>query len=90
VIEACIQCNVPSLVFTSSVDVALSNREIINGDETMSLPDRCLIHGYGHTKRLAETLVKNADGRPLSGGESSSHLLPIIHTVNCNDISSTF
>lgn len=68
VIQACIQCGVSRLVFTSTVDVAVSNRDIVNGDESMRLPERCLMHEYGYSKQQAEALVLNANGKSLDQG----------------------
>ena len=68
VVQACVQCGVGVLVFTSTVDVAIGYREIVNGDESLPLPDQCLVPDYGHCKREAEKMVENADGRPLADG----------------------
>ena len=70
VIESCIHQSVPYLIYTSTFDVVIGFNDIINGDETLKPPsDGGLFPSYGRTKLTAETLVLDANGRPLANGK---------------------
>ena len=69
--------NVQRLVYTSSVDVVISRRHdvISAGDESLPVPSRYLFHGYAESKRRAELLVCEANGRALAKGEWTDHFV---------------
>jgi len=72
VIQACVEQNVQRLVYTSSVDVVIGRGccDVISaGNESLPVPRRFLFQGYAESKRRAEILVCEADGRPLAKGE---------------------
>jgi nucleoside-diphosphate-sugar epimerase len=69
VIQACVEHNVPRLIYTSSVDVVIGFDDIINGEESLPVPKRFLFHGYPDTKHRAESLVAEANGRALAAGK---------------------
>ena len=52
-LKACISCNVPKLVHTSSMDVVYEGKGIANGDEGLPYAEKFLDH-YSKTKRMAE------------------------------------
>ncbi|KAG5833453.1 hypothetical protein ANANG_G00276110 [Anguilla anguilla] len=69
-LEACIQENVASFVYTSSIEVAGPNPQgdpVINGDEDTPYPAR-LKFPYSRTKQEAEQLSLRAHGEPLRNG----------------------
>ena len=70
-IQACVEQNVQRLVYTSSVDVVIGRRRdvISGGDESLPVPHRFLFQGYGESKRRAELLVCEANGRALAKGQ---------------------
>jgi len=73
VIQACVEQNVQRLVYTSTVDVVIGRRHdvISAGDESLPVPRRFLFPGYADSKRKAELLVFEANGRALAKGECS-------------------
>ncbi len=71
-IDACVEQNVPSLVYTSSVSVVVGSDDIKDGEETLPIPSQFLFHGYSETKYQAETLVLKANGRMLAKGENGN------------------
>ncbi|XP_036396913.1 hydroxy-delta-5-steroid dehydrogenase, 3 beta- and steroid delta-isomerase 1 [Megalops cyprinoides] len=69
-LEACIQENVASFIYTSSIEVAGPNPQgdpVINGNEDTPYPCR-LKFPYSKTKQEAERLSLQANGEPLRGG----------------------
>jgi len=68
VIQACVERNVSTLVYTSTVDVVIGAEEIFNGDESLAIPRKFLFHGYPQTKYAAEVMVNEANGRTLAKG----------------------
>jgi len=70
VIKACLECNVPRLVFTSTADVALGWSDNYNLNEATPLPgDKVsdyLFGLYAFTKMQAEKKVLEANGSPLA------------------------
>ena len=68
-IQACVEQNVPRLVYTSSVDVVVGFDDVNNGDESLPVPKKFLFPGYPESKYRAECLVAEADGRALASGE---------------------
>lgn len=86
VLDACLQCGVRKLVFTSSPSVVFDGRPHENGDESLPYARRFLCH-YPHTKAIAERDVLRANGgslatvvlRPhLIWGPRDPHLIPRI------------
>ncbi|OCT93573.1 hypothetical protein XELAEV_18011248mg [Xenopus laevis] len=66
-LEACVQNNVHSFVYTSSVEVVGPNMRgdpVVNGDEELVYNSK-LSFTYGQSKRLAENSVLRANGRAL-------------------------
>jgi len=83
-IQACVEQNVQRLVYTSSIDVVIGRRcDVISaGDESLPVPRRFLFQGYAESKRRAELLVCEADGRALAKGQCSDdfdNLKPRLH-----------
>jgi len=76
VIQACVEQNVQRLVYTSTVDVVIGRRYdvISTGDESLPVPSRYLFHGYAESKRRAELLICEADGRALAKGEWTDNI----------------
>ncbi|URE48577.1 Reticulon [Musa troglodytarum] len=63
VIDACIECKVKRLIYTSSPSVVFDGvHGIFNGDETMPYPDK-FNDSYSETKAEGEKLVVKANGR---------------------------
>ncbi|MEM9942764.1 MAG: NAD-dependent epimerase/dehydratase family protein [Planctomycetota bacterium] len=85
IVEACLECKVPKLVYTSSPSVTFDGEHQMNVDETAPYPKRWLCH-YPHSKALAEQCVLNANEekelmtcalRPhLIWGPGDRHLIP--------------
>jgi len=69
VIQACVEQNVPRLIYTSSVDVVVGFDDVIYGDESLPVPRKFLFPGYPESKHRAECLVAEANGRPLAVGK---------------------
>eukprot|EP00051_Salpingoeca_urceolata_P028804 m.488112 g.488112 ORF g.488112 m.488112 type:complete len:639 (+) comp25549_c0_seq1:76-1992(+) len=65
VIRACVEAGVPSLVYTSSIDVVYDGVPITNGDETWPYPEHPMT-GYIATKGEAEQLVREANSDTLA------------------------
>jgi 3beta-hydroxy-Delta5-steroid dehydrogenase / steroid Delta-isomerase len=61
VIRACQEAGVPRLVYTSTDSVCYSKDPLVNGDESLPYPDKCL-DIYAKTKIKAEKAVLAADG----------------------------
>lgn len=76
VVQAAVEQNVSTLVYTSTVDVVIGFEEIFNGDESLQVPRKFLFPGYPTTKYQAEQLVTAANGRILARGNGSR-----LHTV---------
>jgi len=74
IIEACIENEVPHLVFTSSASVVFDGNDIEGGDETLPYPDKGESH-YAHTKMLAEQRVVQASGKKLKTISLRPHLI---------------
>ncbi|XP_061621525.1 short-chain dehydrogenase/reductase family 42E member 1 isoform X5 [Phyllopteryx taeniolatus] len=69
VVEACVQCSVPRLVYTSTFNVVFGGQEIQNGDESLPyLPLHLHPDHYSRTKSIAEMAVLKANGTPLKDG----------------------
>ncbi|XP_017560048.1 hydroxy-delta-5-steroid dehydrogenase, 3 beta- and steroid delta-isomerase 1 isoform X1 [Pygocentrus nattereri] len=69
-LETCIQENVPSFIYTSSIEVAGPNprgEPIINGNEDTAYT-LCLKFPYSKTKKEAEQLCLSAQGELLENG----------------------
>nr|BCF74545.1 3 beta-hydroxysteroid dehydrogenase [Sardinops melanostictus] len=69
-LEACVQENVCSLIYTSSIEVAGPNPRgdpVVNGDEDMPY-SACLKFPYSRTKKEAEDLCLRAQGEVLRNG----------------------
>ncbi|KAF3772068.1 3beta-hydroxysteroid-dehydrogenase/decarboxylase isoform 1 [Nymphaea thermarum] len=63
VIDACVECEVKKLIYTSSSTVVLDGTHgIIDGDESLTYPKK-YIDPYAATKAQAESLVLQANGR---------------------------
>eukprot|EP00252_Welwitschia_mirabilis_P022386 TRINITY_DN6041_c0_g1_i1.p1 TRINITY_DN6041_c0_g1~~TRINITY_DN6041_c0_g1_i1.p1 ORF type:complete len:588 (+),score=48.61 TRINITY_DN6041_c0_g1_i1:84-1847(+) len=63
VISACLECKVKRLIYTSSASVVFDGlHDIINGDESMTYPDK---HNdiYSEMKAQAEAMVLESNGR---------------------------
>lgn len=69
IIDACVELNVPNLVFASSTDAVIGSEHIFYGTEsTTPVPSTFMIGPYGETKCEAEKLVLQATGRILADG----------------------
>ncbi|TSK38384.1 Thrombospondin type-1 domain-containing protein 4 [Bagarius yarrelli] len=67
VIQACINLNVPRLVYTSTFNVVFGGQVIKKGDETLPyLPLHLHPDHYSRTKSVAEVCVLKANGMPLA------------------------
>ncbi len=85
VVQACFECNVPRLVYSSSPSVTFDGGEQCGVDESAPYPKRWLAH-YPHSKALAEQAVLEASGRQglstcalrphLIWGPRDRHLIP--------------
>jgi sterol-4alpha-carboxylate 3-dehydrogenase (decarboxylating) len=64
VVEACRSLGIPTLVYTSSEDVVLSEVPVAFGDETIAYPTQP-IHAYVRTKIEGEKLALGANGGAL-------------------------
>ncbi|KAM9481384.1 short-chain dehydrogenase/reductase family 42E member 1 [Clarias gariepinus] len=74
VIQACVDLQVPRLVYTSTFNVVFGGQVIKNGDETLPyLPLHLHPDHYSRTKSLAETRVLKVNGLPLAGGGGVLH-----------------
>jgi 2-alkyl-3-oxoalkanoate reductase len=62
VIDACLQCGVGRLVYTSSPSVVFDGRDQCGIDESAPYPTRWLGH-YQHSKAIAEQSVLSANGK---------------------------
>ncbi|GFY43435.1 hypothetical protein TNIN_467512 [Trichonephila inaurata madagascariensis] len=72
VIDACIQHNIPRLVFCSTTDVTCGTEHIFYGTEsTTPIPSTFMIGMYGQTKCKAEKLVLAANGQLLANGDGT-------------------
>ncbi|XP_067859172.1 putative short-chain dehydrogenase/reductase family 42E member 2 [Heptranchias perlo] len=72
VIDVCLHRNIPSLIYTSTVNVVFGGQHIDQGDEE-TVPyvplDKHVDH-YSRTKAIADQMVLAADGVPLKGGNT--------------------
>ncbi|CAI9733122.1 beta-hydroxysteroid dehydrogenase Delta 5-- [Octopus vulgaris] len=69
VIHACIEMSVPRLIFCSTVDVVVGDKNIVDGTEDTAItPSHFLFPGYPQTKHEAEDLVCRANGSHLANG----------------------
>ncbi|XP_061079303.1 putative short-chain dehydrogenase/reductase family 42E member 2 [Conger conger] len=70
VIKACLEREVPNLVYTSTVNVVFAGRPIEDGDEDTvpCVPLDMHIDHYSRTKAIAERKVLKANGHTLRGG----------------------
>lgn len=84
VLEACLQNNVPRLIYTSSPSVTFAGGDQCGVDESVPYPEKYLAY-YPQTKAMAEQLVLDANGtelrtcalRPhLIWGPRDQHLIP--------------
>ncbi|KAJ8344930.1 hypothetical protein SKAU_G00291230 [Synaphobranchus kaupii] len=69
VIKACLEQEVPSLVYTSTVNVVFAGRPIEDGDEETvpCVPLEMHIDHYSRTKAIAERMVLMVNGHTLKG-----------------------
>ncbi len=87
IVEACLEKNVPKLVYTSSPSVTFDGNHQLNVNESAPYPKKWLCH-YPHSKALAEKCVLEANHekelmtcalRPhLIWGPGDHHLIPRI------------
>ncbi|GFU45640.1 3 beta-hydroxysteroid dehydrogenase type 7 [Nephila pilipes] len=78
IIDACIQQNVPRLVFVSTTDVVCGTEHIFYGTEsTTPIPSTFMIGKYGETKCKAEKLALSANGQLLANGERALRTVSI-------------
>ncbi len=85
IVRACVETNVPRLVYTSSPSVTFDGGEQCGVDESAPYPKRWLAH-YPHSKALAEQAVLEANDRHglltcslrphLIWGPRDRHLIP--------------
>nr|XP_032825772.1 short-chain dehydrogenase/reductase family 42E member 1-like [Petromyzon marinus] len=69
VIAACVACGVPSVVYTSTVNVVFHGEPIHQGDEQARyVPLNKFVDHYSRTKTIADQMVLLAHGTPLEGG----------------------
>lgn len=69
VIDACIECNVPYLIYISGSDVAVGSDPIYYGSEnTTVIPKKHLLGPYSKTKYEAEQIVLESNKRSLANG----------------------
>ncbi|GFR12135.1 hypothetical protein TNCT_461611 [Trichonephila clavata] len=72
VIDACIQQNIPCLVFCSTTDVVCGSEHIFYGTEsTTPIPKTFMVGKYAETKCKAEKLVLEANGQLLANGNGT-------------------
>jgi nucleoside-diphosphate-sugar epimerase len=64
IIKACLQYQVPYLVYTSSLDSIFSGKAMVNIDESIDYPENH-VNAYCESKHRAEILVKDANGEAL-------------------------
>ncbi len=92
VIEACLEHNIKRLVYTSTMDVVVDGKKpIVDGDESMSYPEKMPEDSYCRTKIIAEQMMLDANGpdlltcslRPVGmyGPRDKYHLTNIIKAV---------
>lgn len=75
VLAACKQCNVPTLIYCSSIAAMQGFTEVKAGTETsISVPDTLMFEEYGSTKYTAQTMVLNANGTKLNDGKAMKTL----------------
>lgn len=83
-IDACLSHRVDKLIFTSTASVVIGKKNISNGGQDLTYPDRFL-HHYCRTKAHAERLVLEANGTTMKTislrphiilGPGDNHLLP--------------
>ncbi|KAG8437472.1 hypothetical protein GDO86_008247 [Hymenochirus boettgeri] len=66
VIQACINQNVPRLVYTSTFNVVFSRQVIVNGDESLPyLSEDAYTDNYSRTKAKAEAMVLKMNNQEL-------------------------
>uniref|UniRef100_S4RRP3 Short chain dehydrogenase/reductase family 42E, member 2 n=1 Tax=Petromyzon marinus TaxID=7757 RepID=S4RRP3_PETMA len=69
VIAACVACGVPSVVYTSTVNVVFHGEPIHQGDEQARyVPLNKFVDHYSRTKTIADQMVLLAHGTPLEAG----------------------
>lgn len=69
-INACVNANIPRLIYTSTYNVIFGGQEIINGDETFPyFPLEKHTDQYSPSKAIAEQLIIKANGISLSNGK---------------------
>ncbi|XP_028968164.1 3 beta-hydroxysteroid dehydrogenase/Delta 5--_4-isomerase type 1 [Galendromus occidentalis] len=82
VINACIEQNVPYLVFTSTAYTVIGANHIFYGTETTTFKPRSFLMGsYAETKFRAEQLVLQANSRALRDGEGTLRTCVLRPTV---------
>ena len=75
-VNACIEHNIERLVFTSSFSAVIGPEPIIDGDESLPVPDSFLFEEYASTKVEAEKIVLSKNGFKL--GLTSQEIFDII------------
>lgn len=74
VLKACLQSNVSRLIYTSSPSVAIGQKSIRNGDESLPYPEQ-YIADYPRSKSQAEKMVLQANSEKLLTCALRPHLL---------------
>ncbi len=74
IIEACIQNEIPALVYTSTPSVVFSGDDILGGDESLPYAERFLCE-YARTKVIAEKKVLSVDQTNLKTSAIRPHLI---------------
>jgi len=70
-VDACIDCSVPVLIYTSTTNVVFAGNELANKDETQPyLPLDKHVDYYSRTKSIAEQTILAANGTPLKKARS--------------------
>ena len=82
-VNACIKHNIDRLVVTSSLSAVLGPEPIIDGDETLSVPENFLFEAYANTKLKAEEVVLSKNGFKL-GMTSLASALSCIRILPLN------
>ncbi len=74
IITACIEHQVPKLIYTSTPSVVFDNHDIENGDERLPYPKTFSTH-YAQTKSIAESAVLAANTSTVSTVALRPHLI---------------
>eukprot|EP00128_Syssomonas_multiformis_P017307 Colp12_sorted_trinity150504_noHs@29199 len=67
IIKACVENNIPVLVYTSSFNAVFGGKPIVNGDQSVPhYPEHLHVDMYSRTKTMADKRILKADGIPMA------------------------